>query len=155
MATITRILTADYGHRVLGHEGKCRHIHGHHGKIEVTVSSPALDALGRVVDFGVIKNMVGSWIDNHWDHNIILHEDDPLLHITQDHTNTRKDILDLNKVWASKDPYVLTGKRNPTAENLAQELFDVCKTLFADMLHITVRHVRFWETENCYADYPT
>ena len=55
MPTITKKLEFDYGHRVLGHEGKCRHLHGHRGVAEVTVYAPSLDNLGRVVDFGAIK----------------------------------------------------------------------------------------------------
>src|SRR5690606_40371968 len=43
------------GHRVVGHEGKCRFLHGHNYRIHFTVAADQLDEIGRVVDFSVIK----------------------------------------------------------------------------------------------------
>lgn len=141
MTTVTRTFEWDAGHRVLGHEGKCKHLHGHRYKAEVTVVAPELDALGRVVDFGVLKDVVGRWVDEAWDHNLLLHKDDPLWRAA---------------VW---DPAVLQGKEaycmpngNPTAENIAQELYDVARRLLL-ALGFEVIKVRVWETPNCFADY--
>ena len=58
MIEITRRLEFDAGHRVLGHEGKCKNLHGHRYSAEITVTAPDLDGLGRVIDFGVIKEKV-------------------------------------------------------------------------------------------------
>lgn len=60
---IMRKFEFDYAHRVLGHESKCKHLHGHRGVAEVIVSSPGLDSLGRIIDFGIVKQRVGKWID--------------------------------------------------------------------------------------------
>ncbi len=150
MPTIMRKFSFDYGHRVLKHESKCKHLHGHLGIAEVSVWAPALDSLGRVIDFSVLKNLIGSWIDNNWDHNILLHKDDPLLEAA--------DILDTlddgyreigEGIFAGKSPYITES--NPTAENLAKELYCVCRALLPEPLKVT--HVRFWETPNCCADY--
>ena len=81
MLEITKKIEFDYGHRVLGHEGKCCYLHGHRGVAEVTVCAVddgGVDDLGRVVDFGVVKEVIGGWIDEKWDHNFLLHKDDPL-----------------------------------------------------------------------------
>jgi len=68
MIRITRKIEFDSGHRVLGHEGKCAHLHGHRYVAEITVESAGLDSLGRVVDFSVIKEKVGKWVDENWEY---------------------------------------------------------------------------------------
>src|SRR5262245_52482042 len=80
----TRKLEFDAGHRVLGHGGKCRHLHGHRYVAEVTCYAEELDKLGFVVDFSVIKTVVGDWIDENFDHNMILNPKDPLWTVWQE-----------------------------------------------------------------------
>jgi len=131
-----RRIEFDAGHRLIGHSGKCRHIHGHRYAAEVFVSSDKLDQIGMVVDFGEVKRLVGSWIDQNWDHNLLLNQDDPqLLHLTM--TEERR-------------PYVMSC--NPTAENMARELFDAAAKLLpaGSMLQC----IRLWETPTCFAEYP-
>ena len=70
--TCTRRIEFDAAHRLRQHEGMCKNLHGHRYVIEASFAAPALDALGRVIDFGVIKERLGKWIDEHWDHNVIL-----------------------------------------------------------------------------------
>ena len=143
MPIITRSFEFDAGHRVLGHEGKCRHLHGHRYRAEVTVQAPELDSLGRVVDFSVLKEKVGGWIDANWDHNVLLHRDDPLLHGYV----SSAPIYDL---WLGKYPY--SCYYNPTAENMAYDLYE--KAVAVMPPHIKVVQVRLYETPNCWADYP-
>ena len=56
MITAQRYHDISCGHRVHGHESKCAHLHGHnyraHGKVHPVV---ALDVVGRVLDFSVVK----------------------------------------------------------------------------------------------------
>lgn len=77
--TITKRLEFDYGHRLVGHESKCAHYHGHRGAVEVTVEAEALDGVGRVIDFSAIKSEFGTWLDETFDHAMLLRDDDPLL----------------------------------------------------------------------------
>jgi len=139
---ITRRLEFDAAHRVLGHENKCKHLHGHRYRAEITFEA-GLDNLGRVIDFGVVKQIVGKWIDDNWDHNIILNSWDEFAKLLQtgsfEKTNGRRI-------------YVLNG-RNPTAENMSEELFKQCVELLKDSAHVTVLKVRIYETPNCWADY--
>jgi len=146
MPQITRKIEFDAGHRVLRHESKCKHLHGHRYVAEITVGSFELDDLGRVMDFGVVKEKVGKWIDDHWDHNIILHPEDPLIILLE---NSSKDICD--EVIGGKDPYIMPPTMNPTAENMAHVLFDVCRKLIDSPL--SVLQVRLYETPNCWADH--
>src|SRR5262249_14498003 len=53
--TCTRLLQFDAGHRVYQHEGKCANLHGHRYTAEITAQAEALDKIGRVIDFSVLK----------------------------------------------------------------------------------------------------
>jgi len=137
--TITRHFEFDAAHRVLGHEGKCRFVHGHRYGLDVTVQSnrdlDGLDHLGRVVDFSRVKKIVQKWIDENWDHNILLCRNDPIARYFDD-----------------RPPYLMHG--NPTAENMAYEVFEKLGPLIrAEQAQCFVlSHVRIYETPNCWAD---
>ena len=45
-------------HQLRGYEGRCKDLHGHTWKIEVTVVSDKLDAIGMVADFKVMKKLL-------------------------------------------------------------------------------------------------
>lgn len=158
MATVTRSFPFDYGHRVIGHEGKCRHLHGHRGVGEVTVfhDNQILDHLQRVVDFGVLKESIGTWIDFYWDHNMILSHRDPLLQAC----DLLRQQLKWKDPWAmfdGKAPYILEpDDGNPTAETLAKVLFHQSQRIIHSqekLQGLAVYHVRIWETPTCAADY--
>ena len=73
MFTVSREIEFCYGHRLLRYEGKCRHLHGHNGRLTVVFETDGLDGRGMVLDFSDIKRLVGGWIDAHLDHRMILH----------------------------------------------------------------------------------
>ena len=56
---------------------RCAAFHGHRYVAEITCTAPSLDDRGRIVDFGVIKERVGTWIDQTWDHTALLMRTDP------------------------------------------------------------------------------
>lgn len=135
--TITRKMEFDAGHRVYKHEGKCNNIHGHRYVVELECEGE-LDSVGRVIDFSVIKSLVGEWIDQHLDHGMILSKADPLV-----------------MVWGfvemtSQKLYVMED--NPTAENIAMLLHHVASDLLKP-LDIYVTSVTVHETPNCKAVY--
>lgn len=132
----TRRLEFDAAHRVKRHESKCKNLHGHRYVVEITVSAPELDALGRVVDFGVMKEKLGSWIDEHWDHQTILWEEDRTLG---------------NAIAGETTQPIYYLPYNPTAENMAKYLLEkICPTLFSAPLK--VERIKLWETPNCSAE---
>lgn len=144
--TITRRFRFEAGHRVLGHESKCKHLHGHSYVAFVTVTIDDLDTLGRVIDFSELKRVVGGFIDANWDHNVLLHPDDPLCKLWTVHGCTGE-----GSFFAGKEPYVMvTG--NPTAENIAEELFHTCEDLL-EKTGLKVVEVVVRETENCEASF--
>jgi 6-pyruvoyltetrahydropterin/6-carboxytetrahydropterin synthase len=132
----TRRIQFCAGHRVTGHEGKCAHLHGHNYVAFITAEG-GLDRLGRVIDFSVLKGVVGGWIEEHWDHGMILWSGDEL---------ARGAMAGMDD-----DAKVFIMPTIPTAENMAQFLKDRANTLLRDM-HVTVTKVVLWETENCYAE---
>lgn len=158
MQTCTRRIEFDAGHRVLGHGGKCRHLHGHRYAAEVTCRALCLDSLGMVVDFSVIKDKVGRWVDENWDHNILLHPNDPLAELharLKQNAHRFPDNDEIEQIaWGvfhGKDPYLMP-EGNPTAEYIADHLFHMANTILASD-RIEVVHVRVYETPNCWADY--
>ncbi len=148
MTSVTRRFVFDSAHRVMGHQGKCQHLHGHRYVAEVTCSAPSLDGLGMVVDFAVIKEKIGDWINEWWDHNTILHADDPLVYAIDPH------LLNLTGKGVFRLTAPVSGVigMNPTAENLAATLFQVAVIKLSGS-GLAVENVRLWETENCYVDY--
>jgi len=134
--TCTRRIQFCAGHRVAGHENKCRNLHGHNYVAYITARAHKLDEIGRVVDFSVLKQLVGGWIDRYWDHGFIVGEDDR-------EARSVVEAMDGQKV------YVLP--QNPTAEWMADYLlYDVCEEVLADS-GVRATKVVLWETENCYA----
>lgn len=137
--TATRCLEWDALHRVPGHEGKCRAFHGHRYVAELTCSAPALDNVGRIIDFGVLKSVVGGWIDERWDHTAMLMEGDEDPAARQ---------IAASNAGHGRPAYLM--KAPPTAENIAAELATQAQQLLRHS-GITVVSVRIWETPNSFA----
>jgi len=131
MYRVSREIHFCYGHRLLNYDGKCRHLHGHNGRAIITLAASKLDRLGMVMDFSRIKRVVSAWIDEHLDHKMLLHKDDPLLPLLRQQ---------------GEPVYVLDV--NPTAENIARLIYD-----FTAAQGFPVVEVQLWETESCFATY--
>ncbi len=136
MITCTRKFHFDSAHRVMQHEHKCKLLHGHRYVVEATFTASNLDSVGRIIDFSIIKNLLGSWLDNNFDHNTILHQEDALLG------------EQISKITGQKIYYLPC---NPTAENIAWYLHKkICPMLFDDY-NITCVSIAVFETPNCSA----
>ena len=131
MYSVTKRIDFCYGHRLLDYRGKCQHLHGHNGRLEIELSSEGLDQRGMVRDFHEIKEMIQRWIDTHLDHKMILREDDPAL-------------PSLRRLG---EP-CFTMADNPTAEALARLIYGM-----ATGLGLPVTAVRLWETPGAFATY--
>lgn len=126
-----RRLEFDAAHRLVNHEGLCANLHGHRYAAEIECEAE-LDSLGRVIDFGIIKETIGKFIADSWDHSVLLNnEDEALISLCRENG------------WRI---YVMPV--NPTAENIAAELIHVAKNLIA----VRVTRIRVWETPSCYAE---
>jgi 6-pyruvoyltetrahydropterin/6-carboxytetrahydropterin synthase len=131
MFRVSREIDFCYGHRLLNYPGKCRHLHGHNGRLVITFEAPNLDDRDMVLDFNDIKRLVNGWIDENLDHRMILHRADPIVPVLQSHG----------------EPLFLMDA-NPTAENIARQIFEVARKQ-----GLPVVDDRMWETPHCYAEY--
>lgn len=137
MITATRYHDISTGHRVFGHESKCAHLHGHNYRVHFTVSAKETDAVGRVLDFSVIKSLLCMWLEDNWDHKFLLFEQDPV-------AQTLK-----NLDWDG----VVIVSFNPTAENMAQHLVTVVGPEQLKDTNVKLISVRIEETMKCSAEY--
>ena len=64
---VTCTFTFEAAHRLAWHPGKCRNLHGHSYRLEVSVGGP-LDANGVVIDFDRLNELVGDVVIDRWDH---------------------------------------------------------------------------------------
>jgi 6-pyruvoyltetrahydropterin/6-carboxytetrahydropterin synthase len=131
MFRVSREIDFCYGHRLLDYQGKCRHLHGHNGRVVITIETESLDDRGMVLDFNEIKNVVSRWIDENLDHRMILRRDDPAVQLLQ----------------KLGEPLYLIDE-NPTAENIAKL---IAEHAAGQGIHIV--EVRLWETPHCFATY--
>lgn len=131
--TARRYHDFSYGHRVVGHEGKCVHLHGHNGRAHFTCRGP-LDNVGRVIDFSAIKSTLCEWLEDNWDHRFLVFANDP---------------------WATAlvvlDPSVCVVPFNPTAENMAAYLLNVVGPTLLEGSGVELVKVTIEETRKCWA----
>jgi 6-pyruvoyltetrahydropterin/6-carboxytetrahydropterin synthase len=137
MTTVVRRFQFCAGHRLHGHEGKCAHVHGHNYVACFHVTGDDLDELGRLIDFGALKERLGSWLDEHWDHGFICQREDEELR---------------RALEAIPGQKLFVMDENPTAENLARYLLHVVGPEQLEGTGVRVVRVVLWETENCCAE---
>jgi len=123
------------GHRVYGHESKCAHLHGHNYRVHFELVG-ALDAVGRVLDFSVIKTRLCDWLEENWDHRFLVWNQDPLA----------PALFDL-------DHTVVRVPFNPTAENLATFLVQDVGPMVLRSTGTTLRSCVVEETAKCSGRY--
>ncbi len=143
VGTITKRIEFDAGHRLPQHKSKCRHLHGHRYRMEVTLQGPLCDeegssSQGMVLDFSEIKSIAQREIADPWDHAFLVYEGDhqvvEFLRSLPDHKTVVLSVI-------------------PTAENLAQLAFSKLSPIYESLypeLHLA--RVRLYETPNSWAD---
>ena len=146
--TVERYHDISCGHRVCGHETKCRFLHGHNYRITFTCTAEVLDELGRVIDFSVIKETLCEWLEIHWDHKMLLWERDPILMGMRKLADAGSEFGGLDQVWNES---VVTTPFNPTAENMASHLLEVIGPELLSGTGVRLIRVRVEETRKCSA----
>ena len=120
------------GHRVVGHSGKCQFLHGHNYRITFFCSAEKLDSVGRILDFGDIKAKLCMFLENTWDHHMLLWDKDPMA-------------LAISAI----DPTVILLPFNPTAENMAAFLLNVVGPEKLKDTGVLLDKVQIDETRKC------
>lgn len=131
MFRVTQEIDFCYGHRLLNYAGKCRHLHGHNGRILITLEAEKLDHRGMLVDFSDIKQSIRTWVDNELDHRMILNESDPIVPTLQQF---------------GEPLYLLPY--NPTAENIARLIYETTADRGFPVVEVSI-----WETPRSFATY--
>ncbi len=146
MFKITKEFKWEAAHRLSdGYVGKCASIHGHSYRAQVTLAGLNLDEAGMLMDFSDLK-FVKKWINDYWDHALILWQDDPLRMVLVN--ADRNHELDVQKTYLMAE--------QPTAENLAFVLYThIVWVLPPGKAWDSVNSVkvRVWETVTCSATY--
>ena len=71
MYSITVTGHLDSAHYLREYQGKCANPHGHRFSYQITLVGPELDNLGMIVDFGDIKAIMKSTIEDYLDHKML------------------------------------------------------------------------------------
>lgn len=140
------------GHRVAGHENKCRHLHGHNYRVHFHCAAQAteskLDTLGRVIDFSVIKERLCMWLENHWDHKTLIWDKD-VEFLDAVCVSGAGETTRIRDAWSPLfAESVVLVPFNPTAENMADYLLVLSDGLLAGT-GVEVRKVVIEETRKC------
>ena len=137
MYQLTTHASFDSAHFLSGYEGKCRNLHGHRWKLEVTVSSEELaqegQIRGMIVDFGELKKDVKDLADE-FDHCLIIERG----------TLKEKTMEALEE----EEFRIIQVEFRPTAENFARYFYERIKAL-----GYQVSLVKVYETPNDMAGY--
>ena len=138
---LTRVFSFDMAHVLLNYHGKCKNIHGHTYRLEVTVkgvpcNDDASPRKGMLIDFSDFKKLIQDKIITVWDHALMIHQDsDPVL------------------LCALKNNYekIIIVPFQPTTENMICELASTIKEILPT--HLQLFSLRLYETEKSYAEW--
>ena len=133
---VTRKHEWDMAHRLGdGYKSKCRHLHGHRYTAEITVQAPQLDQYGMVMDFAMIKQICGGWIDTYLDHATLVSDTDESLH----------------KLLSVEDQRYYVVPFNTTPENIVRWMAERFQVILPE--EITLVKLRIYETPNGWAEW--
>lgn len=116
---ITKQFNFETGHALYGYDGKCRNVHGHSYKLNVTViGTPITDSenvkFGMVIDFGDLKKIVKSEIVDKFDHATVFNKNTPHVELAEE--------------LKSRGHHVILTNYQPTSENMVIDFAENPKT---------------------------
>lgn len=139
---ITKQFSFETGHALYGYDGKCRNVHGHSYKLQVTViGKPITDTTnvkyGMVIDFSDLKKMVKSEIVDVFDHATVFNKNTP-------HVELAKELQD-------RGHNVLLVEYQPTSEMMVIDFSEKIKRNLPS--HIQLHSLKLQETDSSYAEW--
>ena len=122
------------------YNGACKNLHGHNYEVTVTIAAPQLDEFGFVVDFCKVRELFNNWIEQHWDHTVIVSEQDSAL---------------LEFVKQDQQKYFLfPNSQPPSVENLTKYAFEeFTKIIAQENPQVELLQVAIGESKGCKAIY--
>lgn len=139
---ITKQFSFETGHALYGYDGKCKNVHGHSYKLNVTVvGSPITDTshvkLGMVIDFGDLKKIVKEEIEDVFDHATVFNKNTP-------HAELAKELSD-------RGHNVILLDYQPTSENMVIDFASKIKSRLPE--NIKLFSLKLQETETSFAEW--
>ena len=139
---ITKQFTFETGHALYGYDGKCKNVHGHSYKLDVTViGTPISDSdnakFGMVIDFTDLKKIVKEEIVDVFDHATVFNKNTP-------HVELAKELKD-------RDHNVLLVDYQPTSEMMVIDFAQKIKNRLPNAINL--HSLKLSETATSYAQW--
>ena len=139
---ITKQFSFETGHALYGYDGKCKNVHGHSYRLDVTVIGvPISDntnvKFGMVIDFGDLKKIVKEEIVNVFDHATVFNKNTP-------HVELAKELED-------RGHNVLLVDYQPTSEMMVINFADKIKKRLPE--NIKLHSLKLQETATSFAEW--
>lgn len=139
---ITKQFSFETGHALYGYDGKCKNVHGHSYRLDVTViGQPISDTsnvkFGMVIDFGDLKKIVKEEIVDVFDHATVFNKNTP-------HIELAKELED-------RGHNVLLVNYQPTSEMMVIDFAEKIKNRLPD--NIKLHSLKLSETATSYAQW--
>ena len=139
---ITKQFSFETGHALYGHDGKCKIIHGHSYRLNVTLfGTPIMDEsspkFGMIMDFSDLKKIVKETVVNPFDHSTIFNKNTP-------HSKLAKDLK-------SSGHKVVLVNYQPTSEMLVIDFAERIKKRLP--ANVRLHALKLRETASCYAEW--
>ncbi|GFH62304.1 MAG: 6-pyruvoyltetrahydropterin/6-carboxytetrahydropterin synthase [Candidatus Desulfovibrio kirbyi] len=137
--TATKIFEFSYSHRLPSYDGKCASLHGHTGRVEITVGEVKGPGYpGITADFAEIKKRLSPIIDE----------------VDHKHLN---DIINsaLYRIWAENNLSPVVDENGnrvyvPTSENMIRWFR---MRILQEWREAVVVRIRFWESPSSYCEW--
>ncbi|WP_339753098.1 6-carboxytetrahydropterin synthase [uncultured Winogradskyella sp.] len=139
---ITKQFSFETGHALYGYDGKCKNVHGHSYRLDVTViGTPISDntnvKFGMVIDFSDLKKIVKEEIVDVFDHATVFNKNTP-------HVELAKELQD-------RDHNVLLVDYQPTSEMMVIDFSKKIKKRLPD--DIKLHSLKLQETATSFAEW--
>ena len=98
---ITKQFSFETGHALYGYDGKCKNVHGHSYRLDVTViGQPIADntnvKYGMVIDFKDLKKIVKEEVVDVFDHATVFNKNTPHVELAKELENRGHNVLLVN-----------------------------------------------------------
>jgi 6-pyruvoyltetrahydropterin/6-carboxytetrahydropterin synthase len=139
---ITKQFSFETGHALYGYDGKCKNVHGHSYRLDVTVIGKPISEstnvkFGMVIDFTDLKKIVKEEIVDVFDHATVFNKNTP--HV------------ELARELQKRDHNVLLVDYQPTSEMMVIDFADKIQKRLPN--NITLHSLKLQETATSYAQW--
>jgi len=139
---ITKQFNFETGHALHGYDGKCKNVHGHSYKLNVTVIGQPINDLnhvknGMVIDFGDLKKIVNHEIVDRFDHATVFNKNTPHVELATELKKHGHNIILVDY--------------QPTSENM---VIDFAEKISSKLpMHVKLHSLKLQETDSSSAEW--